>query len=240
MFWNPGGRQVYNGLLVKLDKRFSRRYQFTASYSLSRTSGYNSLYNQDNWKASWADGKVSNQLNVVATVDMRWGFQLGSITAFGTKGTGDVTVGNADLTGSGNTTTPLPGLALNCINISCGQAEVTAAVNNWNSTYAGKKDARGTTLAALQVPTHFFTGRNSFSQDLRLTKTFKLRSENYKLALFGEVFNLFNYANLQGQGYGLDAATSANASFGVPTRRAGQVFGSGGPRAFQIGGRFTF
>ncbi|HKE56627.1 MAG TPA: carboxypeptidase regulatory-like domain-containing protein, partial [Pyrinomonadaceae bacterium] len=34
-FWTPGGREVYNGLLVKLDKRFSNRYLFTASYALT-------------------------------------------------------------------------------------------------------------------------------------------------------------------------------------------------------------
>jgi len=29
-------------------------------------------------------------------------------------------------------------------------------------------------------------------------------------------------------------------TFGQPTQRAGQVFGSGGPRAFQVGARFSF
>jgi hypothetical protein len=33
---------------------------------------------------------------------------------------------------------------------------------------------------------------------------------------------------------------SNTATFGQPTTRASQVFGSGGPRAFQIGARFTF
>jgi len=34
--------------------------------------------------------------------------------------------------------------------------------------------------------------------------------------------------------------TNQTFSFGQPTSRAGQVFGSGGPRAFQLGGRFQF
>jgi hypothetical protein len=50
------------------------------------------------------------------------------------------------------------------------------------------------------------------------------------------VFNAFNYANLGGYSYDL----TNPASFGVPTSRAGQVFGSGGPRAFQIGARLEF
>ena len=38
-FWTPGGREVYNGLLVKLDKRFSNRYLFGASYALTDREG---------------------------------------------------------------------------------------------------------------------------------------------------------------------------------------------------------
>ena len=72
-----------------------------------------------------------------------------------------------------------------------------------------------------------------------MTKSFNLGSERYKLALFGEVFNVFNYANEGGQSYTLDAVGSGTG-FGIPTSLAGQQFGSGGPRAFQVGGRFTF
>ena len=53
---------------------------------------------------------------------------------------------------------------------------------------------------------------------------------------FGEVFNLFNVANLDG--YGVNLLESS--TFGQPNRRATQVFGSGGPRAFQVGGRINF
>jgi hypothetical protein len=182
---------------------------------------------------------------------LKWGFTLSGITSLAGKGNGDVIAStNTDLTGSGNTTTPLPGLALGCINNGCGPAQIVAAVNNWNNTYAGKPDARcpDPTVATntctknptLQVPTSFFFGRVFFSQDIRLTKTFKLHSENYKLALFGEAFNLFNYANENGQSYTLSSTTTAGNGFGVGTGVTGQQFGSGGPRAFQVGGRFSF
>jgi hypothetical protein len=59
--------------------------------------------------------------------------------------------------------------------------------------------------------------------------------ERYKLSVFGEAFNLFNIANLGGI-----SATVNGSGFGVPTSRAGQVFGSGGPRAFQFGARVSF
>ena len=53
---------------------------------------------------------------------------------------------------------------------------------------------------------------------------------------------MLNYANLGGYVTNVDQVTPTNQtfSFGQPTSRAGQVFGSGGPRAFQFAGRFSF
>jgi hypothetical protein len=57
-----------------------------------------------------------------------------------------------------------------------------------------------------------------------------------RLSVFGEVFNLLNTANLVGFSGNL-----ANANvFGRPNARFTQVFGSGGPRAFQLGARLSF
>ena len=46
-FWTPAGRDVYNGLLVKFDKRFSKRYLLTASYALTDRHGINGILNLD-------------------------------------------------------------------------------------------------------------------------------------------------------------------------------------------------
>jgi hypothetical protein len=53
--------------------------------------------------------------------------------------------------------------------------------------------------------------------------------------LIGEVFNVYNAANLSG--YGTDLTSPA---FGQPSARFTQLFGSAGPRAFQFAARFTF
>jgi hypothetical protein len=50
------------------------------------------------------------------------------------------------------------------------------------------------------------------------------------------VFNLFNTANLMGYSGNL----LSPALFGQPGGRFTQVFGSGGPRAFQFGARASF
>jgi hypothetical protein len=49
------------------------------------------------------------------------------------------------------------------------------------------------------------------------------------------VFNLFNIANLSGRD-----GDVTDSGFGQPRSRLTQVFGSGGPRAFQFAARPSF
>src|SRR5262249_27965965 len=77
-FWTPGGRTVYNAMLVKADKRFARRYQFTASYALAGQHGYNTtIYNLDKWNGSWEPQGARHTFNIVGVVDLPWEFQIG-------------------------------------------------------------------------------------------------------------------------------------------------------------------
>jgi hypothetical protein len=54
--------------------------------------------------------------------------------------------------------------------------------------------------------------------------------------LIGEVFNLYNAANLSGHSGDL----TNSATFDQPAARSSQVFGSGGPRAVQFSARVRF
>ena len=105
----------------------------------------------------------------------------------------------------------------------------------FNTQFGGQRDARGQVIAPLTLPASYEFGDAFSSQDIRVTKTFGFGGGT-KLAVFVEGFNVFNIANLGGYSFNL----SNTATFGQPTNRASQVFGSGGPRAFQLGGRFTF
>jgi hypothetical protein len=87
----------------------------------------------------------------------------------------------------------------------------------------------------IKLPANYDFGKAFNSEDIRLTKKFTWR-ERYTLSVFGECFNIFNVANLSGYSFNLNDSST----FGQPTQRVGQVFGSGGPRAFQVGGRFIF
>ncbi len=233
-FWGPGGRQVYNAMLTKLDKRFSNRFLFTVSYALTDQKGLNGAYNYDDRNATWGPQGARHLLNISGLVDIPWGFQLGFISSTSSKGAFTPSVPGLDFEGDGNTGEPIQRDRYNCYNRGCGKDHLAAAVQRWNTYLAGTKDARGQTVPTLTLPANYELGDMFNSQDVRLTKTFTFR-DRIKLAIFGEVFNVFNIANLSGFNFNL---TSPN--FGQPTQRSSQVFGSGGPRALQVGGRFSF
>jgi len=93
------------------------------------------------------------------------------------------------------------------------------------------------------------------SFDLRLSKVFRI-GERVKIEPLVEVFNLFNVTNVLGfsksnySGFANVLVRDSNdptssgflrsSSFGQAVTTAGGVFGSGGPRAFQLAARLTF
>jgi hypothetical protein len=245
-FWTPGGRGVYNGMLVKLDKRFANRYLFTGSYALTAQSGVNGIVNLDNYFQSWGPQGPAHILNVSGLVDLPWGFQIGVISAMSSRGALNPSIAGLDLDGDGSGAEPLLlAQGFNCLNRGCGKSALATAVQNWNQRFypngppvaaAGfKKDARGQNIPFLTLPANYALGDSFSSQDIRVTKKFTW-ADNYTLSIFGEMFNVFNVANLGGYNFNL----TSGAAFGQPTQRAGQVFGSGGPRALQLGARITF
>jgi hypothetical protein len=245
-FWTPGGRGVYNAMLVKLDKRFSKRHQFTVSYALTGESGINTIDGEvvdlDNWFASYGPQGARHILNVSALVELPLGLRLGFISASASRSPVMPRVTNVDLDGDGITTEPLPGVAYNCFNRGCGKSDLERAVQAWNTTYpVGSTDARGQPIPQLTLPASYELEDSFHSQDIRLTKRFTFgENERFTIAIFGEIFNVFNIANLREYNLNLNQESPDQPAFGQPTQRIQQVFGSGGPRAFQIGGRFSF
>ena len=115
-------------------------------------------------------------------------------------------------------------------------AELNAFIQQINA--AGGVNGQALPLAPADAQ---FT--DSFSSlDVRLTKVFNF-GERAKLEPIVEVFNLFNTTNVLGisnTNYSGFGNVLGSASFGRPVTTAGGVFGSGGPRAFQLGARFSF
>jgi hypothetical protein len=138
---------------------------------------------------------------------------------------------------------PIPGLPYNCFGVSCNKQDLANTVNNFNNTIAGTKNAQGAVIPQLALPTDYQFGDPTLTQDVSLQKTFAVK-ERYKFLLIGQVFNAFNISNLTGYAFTLDVKSTNPAAqtftFGQPTGRASQTFGSAGPRAFQLAGRFIF
>ena len=115
-----------------------------------------------------------------------------------------------------------------------GRGDQLRLADQFKQTYAGKDDAQGGVIPPITLPSKFEFGDSFLTQDLRLSRDFTLH-ERWRVTLIGEVFNLFYIGNLSGRSGDL-----LGAGFGRPTSRVTQVFGSGGPRAFQIAARVTF
>ncbi|PWU05121.1 MAG: hypothetical protein C5B51_15380 [Terriglobia bacterium] len=242
-FWVPEGRSVYNGLLVKLQKRFSHRYHFIASYalqSLMQTSTGGNVVNLDNYFASYGPAVVRHNLNVAGVVNLPWRFTLSVNSSVLSANPINPIITGIDLNGAGNTNFPLfeavSGLSYNCFNQGCDKSDLTKTVGDFNTTWAGKRGLNGSTVPRLTLPSNYDLGTPVITQDFRITKEVVFK-ERYRFSAFGEFFNAFNVSNLVYGNFTLNSV-----AFGQPTARVGQAstFGSGGPRAIQIGGRFSF
>ena len=241
------GRARYEGLLIRVDKRFSRHVQFLGSYALSSSLGINAFtgsgFNLDNPFESYGpiDGRDQRHiLSLSGLFELPKQFQLSFITSFASKYPFSPYLGagatGLDLNGDGIGGDILPGAKSFEFNRSLDKSDLVRLVNDFNANYAGKKDAGGRTIPAISLPASYDFGDYFFTQDLRLTRSFALGRERYRLTLIGEVFNVFNRANL----IGYDANLLNRATFGQPSSRVAQAFGSGGPRAFQLACRMTF
>jgi Carboxypeptidase regulatory-like domain len=246
-FWTPEGRSRYNGLLLKLSKRLSNRTQFTASYQLAHQRADTSPWDLLNYFSAYGQTLPTHTLNVAGSVLLPWGFKLSMNMSYISRLPQNVTVAALSLPGTAPASTsgaePIPGLPYNCFGVTCSKSDLINAVNNFNTNIAGTKNAQGTVIPQVALPTDFQLGDPTITQDFALQKTIAIK-ERVKFLLTGQVFNAFNISNLTGYTFTLDnkAATPAaqTFTFGQPTARAAQTFGSAGPRAFQIAGRFEF
>jgi hypothetical protein len=244
-FWTDQGRSVYNGLLVKLQKRFANHFQFQASYAFQKATAEN-VWDDLNYAAGTGEYLPHHNLTVAGTVNLPFGFTLSLNSSFISRTPQTPIVSNLDLPGTApsGSNEPLPGLAYSCLNAGCGQSQLAAAVTAYNTSIVGTKDAKGSPITTqLLLPTNYEFGENTITQDFRLTKVFTVK-ERYKFSVLAEMFNAFNLSNLTGFSYTLDSKNSNPAAqtfaFGQATQRANQTFGSAGPRAVQVGARFTF
>ncbi|HYL35705.1 MAG TPA: carboxypeptidase-like regulatory domain-containing protein [Bryobacteraceae bacterium] len=264
-FWLPEGRSVYDGLLVKLNKRFSHRYYFIASYAMQKSLVEDPTQNLGNYFAGYGPnpGLPRHQLDVAGSVDLPWGFKLSMNSSIASRTPVEPLIPGVDILGNetnngSNTALSIvtPKNQFNCFGYSCGKSDLVKAVQYFNANWAGKTGGDGNPIPTVVIPPDFQFSDPTFSQDFRVTKQLTLK-ERYKFSVFGEFFNAFNVANLQYPNVALDTLADGctlskgafascsgenfqSYTFGQPTNRTANIFGSGGPRVIQIGGRFDF
>jgi len=242
----------YDALWVVVDHRFSDRFQFHSAYTFSKALDY-ANYDQIPFGYPPVDptdlhreyGPAPNdqrqRLVLQGTADLPFHLRLSPLWTYGSGVPMDILLGD----GSGGR---VPELGRNAggrqfhtgtqLNGYLTQLNAGGAVNG----------GLGTPFPMVAPNARFNDTFNSF--DLRLSREFHL-GERCGLQAIGEVFNLFNKTNILGSGNAnysgffnvlVPDQNNANLSsaFGRPASGAGGVFGSGGPRAFQLAVKFTF
>jgi hypothetical protein len=237
-----GGRGTYKGLLVRADKRFSHRHAVQISYALASDQNVygirqldTPITNLNNWMQNVGPNSPRHILNISGLVEAPGGIEVSFISSFNSKLPFQPIITGTDFYGTGIDEFLLPGSGTNQFNFGLGKSDLVRLVNQYNQTYAGRKGPNPAQIfPAVTLPGTFSTGRVFNSQDVRATKTFRI-AERLRWQVFGEVFNLLNTANLSGYQDNLLAP-----GFGQPTARFSSVFGTGGPRSFQLGTRLSF
>jgi hypothetical protein len=245
--------QTYKGLSLRADKRFSHGFQVQGSYAWSSaigtpgndvgnaaTGAANPGLNLDNWHQNNAPLIVdyTHILNLAGVVRLPWRFDLGLNFSYSCAPPFSPTVGpsttGTDFNGDGTFGDLLPGTTAGQFNRGLGSADLVRLVDQFNQKYAGTADPHGRLIPRITLPATYSLDHGFQSLDLRLSRTFAVR-ERWRVSVIGEAFNLYNAANLFG--YSNDLTSPA---FGQPTARFTQLFGSGGPRAFQLAMRVSF
>jgi Carboxypeptidase regulatory-like domain/TonB dependent receptor-like, beta-barrel len=242
----------YRGLLASLERR-GIRHRFLASYTLSKAENY---ANDD--QIPFSSGPIDpddlerefgpspndrrHRLTFAGSFELPWGLRAAPVLTLSSGVPMDI------LMPDGSMRVPTLGRNAGGRRFHTG-SELNDYLRNLNA--AGGID--GVLLPLVRDDARFSDDFSSL--DVRLSKVFSLGSGDTLEAIV-EVFNVFNTTNILGvstrnySGYSnvlardsedpSDPGYLMSSSFGTPVTTAGGVFGSGGPRAVQLGVKYSF
>jgi Carboxypeptidase regulatory-like domain/TonB dependent receptor len=243
----------YDALLLTVDHRFSRRYQFHSAYTLSKSLNY---ANDDQIPFAYAPIDPNNlhreygptpndqrhRLLLSAVAELPHGFSIAPIWTYASGVPMDIMLPD--------NSSRVPQLSRNA---GGRQFQTAAELNSFITQLNAQGGVNGQPLPLVSSNARFSDTFNSL--DLRIAKSFRL-SERFSLQAIGEVFNMANKTNVLGvsvtnySGFAnalvrdsndpTDRGFLTSSSFGKPVTTAGGIFGSGGPRAFQLALRLAF
>ena len=258
-------RTQYDGFLLSFEKRFSNRYQFRASYTLSKSFNFanddqipfsNGPINSNNLQLE--RGPTPNdqrhRFTFAGVFQLPWAVRLSPIFTAASAVPIDILLPD----GSSRVCELQRNAGARIFHTG---AELNTAINQINAaggSLCPNADPTAGNRPRVLLPLvrdDLRFGDNFSSLDVRVSKLFKL-GERFTIEPIAEVFNLFNVTNVLGvsnvnySGFSNVLARDSSdqsspgfqrsSSFGQPVTTAGGVFGSGGPRAFQFAARVTF
>lgn len=203
------GYSRYRALTAKWDKRFSKHFQYTASYALSRLNTTNTdglgqgggvLVNR-NIQANYGPAQLdrTQRLTMNGIVELPLGVRLSMLSTHSSGLPQSFTVGSADLNGDGINGDLLPGTSRGSMGRDVNSVDqLNALIRNYNQNLAGKLNPRGQRNPCLFEYGPGVKFNDSYiSQDLQVSKIFKIK-ERWRIEGTAQIFNLFNISNLVG------------------------------------------
>ncbi|HET9314096.1 MAG TPA: TonB-dependent receptor, partial [Vicinamibacteria bacterium] len=241
----------YKGLLMSLEKRAGRT-RLLASYTLAKADNY---ANDD--QIPFSSGPLDpndlerekgpspndrrHRFTLAASLDLPAGFRVAPLVTISSGVPMDILMPSGAIR--------VPALSRNA---GGRQFHTGAELNEFLRGLNASGGVDGQLLPLVGDDARFSDG--FFSFDLRVSKAFALGQRS--LEAIAEVFNLFDTENILGvstrnySGFSNVLVRDSqdpgspgylrSSSFGKPITTAGGVFGSGGPRALQLGLRFRF
>ena len=241
----------FDGLLVTANKRFTHNFQFLGSYTLSRSInedndllGFIST-SSDPTNHSIDRGPAPNESRhrfVFSGVYLApWGIQFSPILTTYSSVPVEIVQNHDFSEGFGTGFFRLPGLQRNAGNRQVhNSADINAVIDAFNANPA-LVAAHGGPIA--HVAPGINLAHDFFSLDFRLVKQFTW-SEHYRVEVGWEAFNIVNHINK----FGIANTNFAGIQNNVESPNFGKllgvtpggVFGTGGPRSFQLVAKFRF
>jgi hypothetical protein len=217
----PSGNMEYRALYVRLEKRFSHRTQFLASYTYAHSEDNEPLVryiDPFDPHADWgpADGERRHTFVASGSVLLPHGFTFGSVWSWASQLAWNPIAG-LDLNNDGFLTDLVPGTTRN----SGSRNLNLAAVNAWRALNG---------LGPIN-PSQVMSSRVN-NVDARLSKEFAIR-EKWKLQGIIQTFNVFNHTNF-GLQYAPGRVTNALSD------NFGQITTSRPARQIELAVQFKF
>jgi hypothetical protein len=218
------GHSKYEALLVKLEKRMSRKLQFMASYTLAKADNTsNSIYVsaadsfrlEDEYGPAAADRRHRFVFSGITTA-LPYDLQFSSVLSLGSSRPFDIRAGR-DLNRDGDFSDRPPGVTRDqgCRGLDLG------AINSFRQINGGL------------APVTEVGCQGRVSLDVRLSKSIRFSGAR-RLEVFFEIFNLTNAENLEhAQGQAIQTDQALSATFG-------KAILAGAPRQAALAGRFLF